>query len=306
MPTTFLVSSLTKIDNSVRICPMSNQQHIIVYSAEASSKSLVGHLREIVNDLTPAHELGLRLFKRNLKALYRQSLLGFGWALLPPLATAALWIFLRDNNVVNMDDTGISYPVFVLTGTILWQIFSEALLSPLTQVTNNQAMLSKINIPREGLLLAGIYELLFNIGIKILLLSFIYLFFHQAIRISNLLLVPLGIFAICLAGFSIGLALTPIGILYKDISRGLAVLLPFLMYLTPVVYASPRGGTIGLIMKWNPLAPLITQTRNWLTAQPVSDMTLFWLFMLLFGLLFLFALVMYRLSMPMIIERIGS
>ena len=162
------------------------------------------------------------------------------------------------------------------------------------------------NIPREGLLLAGIYELLFNIGIKILLLMLLYVFFHQAITVSSLLYAPMGIFALSLAGFSIGLALTPLGMLYKDINRGLGILLPFFMYLTPVVYPIPREGLIGLIMEWNPLASLITQTRNWLTTQPVYDMWLFWIFTLAFALLFFVSLVVYRLSMPMIIERIGS
>jgi lipopolysaccharide transport system permease protein len=256
--------------------------------------------------LPDAHELGARLFKRNLKALYRQSLLGFSWALLQPLATAGLWILLRSNNVVNMENTGISYPVFVLTGTILWQIFTEAISAPINQVAENKAMLSKINIPREGLLLAGIYEVFFNIAIKVLMLTFLYIYFHQAVSISSLLLAPLGILAVSLAGFSIGLVLIPVGMLYKDINRGLAMLLPFFMYLTPVVYPAPHEGSISLIIKWNPLTPLITQTRNWLTAQPVYDMPLFWLFTLAFTLLFIFALVVYRLSMPIIIERIGS
>jgi lipopolysaccharide transport system permease protein len=263
-------------------------------------------LRNIIGELPKAHELGFRLFKRNLKALYRQSLLGFGWALLPPLATAILWIFLRNNEVVSLGETGISYPVFVLTGTILWQIFSEAILAPLTQVADNRAMLSKINIPREGLLLSGLYQLFFNTGLKLLLLALVYTFFRQMISLVSLAFVPLGLVAIILAGFSIGLALTPLGMLYKDIDRGLAVVLPFLMYLTPVVYPIPQDGFVGLVIRFNPLSTLITQTRNWLTAQPVYDLPLFWLFILAFALLFLISLVVYRLSMPMIIERIGA
>jgi lipopolysaccharide transport system permease protein len=68
---------------------MSEKQLMTVYSAEASNRSVIAHLRNIKFELPQAHELGVRLFKRNLKALYRQSMLGFGWALLPPLATAA-------------------------------------------------------------------------------------------------------------------------------------------------------------------------------------------------------------------------
>jgi lipopolysaccharide transport system permease protein len=282
------------------------KEHITVYSAQASNRSIRGHIKDILRDLPKAHELGLRLFKRNLKALYRQSLLGFAWAILPPLATAALWILLRGSNVVMIGDTGIAYPIFVLTGTILWQIFSEAISAPINQVNDNKTMLSKINIPREGLLLSGVYQLAFNSMIKILLLAIMYLFFRQAINLTSLVFAPLGIFVIGFAGFSIGLALTPLGMLYQDISRGLVVLLPFLMYLTPVVYPVPHEGVISVIMKLNPLATLIDQTRNWLTSQPVHNIALFWIFTLAFALLFMISLVIYRISMPMIIERLGS
>ncbi len=285
---------------------MKNPDKITVYSAQAVNRSVFTHLKDVLRDLPQAHELGFRLFKRNLKALYRQSLFGFAWALFPPLATAGLWIFLRGNSVVTMDDTGISYPVFVLTGTILWQIFNEAILAPLKEVTANKAMLSKINIPREGLLLSGIYELIFNIIVKMFLLAIMFVYFHQTASFTSLLMVPLGIFAISLAGFAIGLALTPLGMLYNDINKGLSVILPFMMYLTPIVYPTPREGTIGVLMKLNPLATLIPQTRNWFTAQPVYDMQLFWIFTIAFALLFLISLIIYRLAMPMIIERIGA
>ncbi len=285
---------------------MAKKGNITVYAAEGSNLSIASHLQDIVSSLPQAHELGFRLFKRNLKALYRQSFLGFAWALLPPLATAVLWIFLRSNNVISVQDTGVSYSVFVITGTMLWQIFSEAILAPLTQVTDNKIMLSKINIPREGLLLSGLYQLIFNTLIKILLLTCVFLYFHQTISLSSIIFAPVGLFAIVLAGFSIGLLLTPLGMLYQDINRGLGVLLPFFMYLTPTVYPVSREGVIGLIMRFNPIATFITQTRNWLTAQPVFDIQFFWIYTVIFSLVFLVALVLFRLSMPIIIERIGS
>lgn len=285
---------------------MNESQKVTTYSAQASNRHIIHHLKDIVSELPKSHELGLRLFTRNLRALYRQSLFGFWWALLPPIATAALWIFLRGSNVVNMQDAGTSYPVFVFTGTMLWQIFSEAISTPINQVSQNKAMLAKINIPREGLLLSGAYELFFNILIKLVLLLSIYLYFQQQISPFGFLFAFIGIFAISVAGFSIGLALTPLGMLYQDINRGLAILLPFFMYLTPVVYPIPQGGILGQIMKFNPLSTLIVQTRNGITSQPMYDLPLFWMLTVFFTLFFLVCLVGYRLAMPMIIERMGS
>ena len=284
---------------------MDQSRRVTIYSAGSSGRSLFGILRDIFRELPEAHELGARLFKRNLKAMYRQSLLGFVWAVVPPLITAALWIFLRGSNVMSVGDTGISYPVFVLIGTMMWQVFSEAMQSPIKNVVSNKAMLTKINIPREALLLSGIYEVLFNVLIKLGLLAIIFVVFKQPVGLS-LLLVPVGILSLLLCGFSLGLIFTPVGVLYTDIQRGLAVVLPFLMYLTPVVYPKPKGGAVGLIMKLNPVASLLPETRNWFTGLPTENLQLFIIYSVGFLLLLLLGLVIYRLAMPMIIERIGS
>lgn len=249
--------------------------------------------------------MGFRLFKRNVKAKYRQSLLGFFWALLPPLVTAALWIFLRSNNVMSMGETSVPYPVFVFVGTMLWQIFAESLNAPMTSISSNRSILVKINIPREGILLSGIYEVILNLLIKLLVLSVIFVSFDQNFTVSLLGVIP-GILSIMICGFSIGLMMTPIGMLYTDIQRGLTILLPLAMYLTPVIYPAPESGFMGWLMKLNPMAPLLVETRNWFTSQPIQDLNLFLLYTGLFSILACISLMIFRISMPMIIERSGN
>ena len=284
---------------------MDQHQKITIYSADTTDRSLISHMRDIFRELPEAHELGYRLFKRNIKAMYRQSLLGVTWAIFPPLITAALWIFLRGNNVMSFGDTSVPYPVFVLVGTMLWQIFTESIMAPLKSITANKAMLIKINIPREGLLLSGIYEVLFNVLIKIVLLAIIFIAFKQTVSLSVIWVLP-GIASIIICGFSLGLLLTPIGMLYTDIQRGLGIILPFLMYLTPVIYPPPKEGVVELIMKLNPMATLLVETRNWFTSQPVEGLNMFLIFTAAFVFISFFALMIFRISMPMIIERSGS
>ena len=206
---------------------------------------------------------------------------------------------------MSFGETSVPYPVFVLVGTMLWQIFTESILSPLKAINANKALLIKINVSREGLLLSGIYEVLFNVLIKILLLTIIFIAFKQPISISVIWVIP-GIFSIMICGFSLGLLLTPIGMLYTDIQRGLVVMLPFLMYLTPVIYPLPKEGIIALIMKLNPMATLLVETRNWFTSQPVLELNMFLIYTSIFIFISFFALMIFRISMPIIIERIGS
>lgn len=284
---------------------MNPSDKITIYTAEERGQSIFRLLGEIFKDLPEAHELAQRLFKRNIKAMYRQSFLGFLWALLPPLVTAGVWIFLRSNNVANFGETSIPYPIFIMTGTLLWQMFNESINAPITSVNSNISILIKINIRREGLLLSGIYTLMFNLIIKLGLLAIIFIYFGQGLS-STILMAPLGILAIMLLGFSLGLLLVPVGMLYTDIQKGISLMLPFLMYLTPVIYPMKTEGLFGMIMKLNPMASVITETRNWLTAQPVYDLSTFFIILIASFFLLILGLVIYKISMPMIIERIGS
>jgi lipopolysaccharide transport system permease protein len=106
-------------------------------------------LWEIWSDLPQAAQLGYRLFLRNVKAKYRQSLLGLFWAFIPPIMTTAVWVFLNGQRIINIDDPGIPYPAFVLTSTLLWSLFAQSLLMPINSVKSGKSMMVKINFPKE-------------------------------------------------------------------------------------------------------------------------------------------------------------
>jgi lipopolysaccharide transport system permease protein len=166
-------------------------------------------------------------------------------------------------------------------------------------------MLTKINFPREALIVSGIYQALFNAGIKIiivlaaLLLSGIYPGW-------SLLLFPLSILSLVLAGTAVGLLLTPVGALYTDIGKALPVLMQFFMYLTPAVFPMPTSGWAVAILELNPITPLILTSRDWLTGYPADYLLGFFLISGFVILLFAMAWVVYRLAMPVIIERMSA
>lgn len=276
-----------------------------VYEPNSHKTSSLFSLTAIIKDIKPAHELAKRLFTRDIKAQYRQSYLGFFWLITPPLLTAGLWIFLNKTNVINLANTDIPYPLFVMIGTILWQIFAESVNQPLYSVQSNRSIFTKINFPREALLLSGFYSILFNLLPKILVLALAFYFFKLEPTLS-LIYFPLGILIISLFGFAIGVLLTPIGMLLNDVSRGIGVILPFAMYLTPVIYPAPTTGYAALFMQYNPLATLINSSRDWLSGHLTY---IPYEFSMLSGFTFLFLLIgmlAYRISMPIITERLGG
>lgn len=276
----------------------------VVYKPRRGSADLRALVSSMVAQFPTAWSLGYRLAVRNIRARYRQSLLGLFWALLPPLLTSAVWILLRSQNVFEFGAIEVPYPLFVLMGTMLWQVFSESMTIFLNGLNTNRSLLVKINFPQEALAYAAFIEVTFNLGIKVLLIGAAMAFYQVP---PNILVLPAigGMLILVMLGLSISLLLSPVAMLYKDILLGVPVLLQFAMYLTPVVYAKTTFTGIASIMNYNPVTPVLTSIRSWLLAVPGDPMGLILVGAISLGLLVV-GLIAYRISLTIVIERIGS
>lgn len=276
-----------------------------VYTPDSSAGSPARMLREMLRDLLGCRELALRLAQRDIKAQYRQTVLGLLWAFILPLANTVTWVFLSTSGVVSVGDTGLPYPVYVFTGTMLWAIFIEALSAPLQQVQAAKPMLSKLNFPREALIVSGIYQTLFNAAIKIGLVLAV-LWSMGFASLTQLTLFPLAVVSLVLAGTAIGLFITPVGVLYGDVGRGITLLMQFVMYVTPVVFPLVKTGWAATLFKLNPLTPLIVTAREWITGGAASMLAGFLAVNAVAAVLLLLGWAIYRLAMPILVERMGG
>jgi lipopolysaccharide transport system permease protein len=284
---------------------MKKSTNVTVYTPDSSLSNPLIMVREMFRDLAASRELAWRLAVRDIRAQYRQAFLGILWALILPLANTVTWIFLSGTGIISVGETALPYPVYVLTGTMLWAILMDAMNAPLQQTNAARAMLTKLNFPREALLVSGIYKTLFKAGIKIALLigTLILLGINPG---WNLLLFPLGIISLILVGTAIGLLITPLGMLYTDLGRALPLLMQFLMYLSPVVFPMPREGWVATLFQINPLTPVILTTRDWLTGFTPEFLGYFLAVNIAAFALLLVVSVAYRLAMPILIERMGA
>src|SRR5690606_5252822 len=218
-------------------------------------------LKESLRDLFGSRFLARQLAERDIKAMYRQSYLGIIWAFIMPLATAAVWIFLNSSGTVRLSATGVPYPVYAFSGTLIWSIIVASINSPMQSTQAAKGILTKINFPKEALLLSGVYKLLFDSSIKVLMLV-LFVFIYGVGFQWSLLLFPLAILGAILFGTTLGLFVTPMGLLYKDIGKIITFGMQFLMYVTPVVYAIPKTGIMKTIMIWNPITPIVLTARD--------------------------------------------
>ncbi len=281
------------------------KQRITIYSSESSLSDPRKMIRGMLFDLFSGRELAWQLAVRDIKAQYRQAALGLLWAFILPLANTAVWLFIQGSGIVNLKPTTLPYPIYVFTGTILWSIFMDAVNSPLQQTLAAKPMLAKINFPREALILSGIYQTLFNAAIKIGVLLGVLLIMGVVPDLSGLFF-PFALISLILAGTALGLLITPVGVLYSDIGKGLPILLQFIMYLTPVVFPMPTAGVAAVLFEYNPLTPLIVTAIDLITGYSPVYAPEFMLvsvsMLVLLGLVW----VVYRAAMPILIERMSA
>ncbi len=276
-----------------------------VYTPDSSLTNPFVMIRAMFADLWAGRELAWRLTVRDISAQYRRTILGLLWALILPLANTLVWLYLNASGIVVLQETDIPYPVYVFTGTMLWAIFMDSLNAPMSQTRAAVGMLTKLNFPREALLLAGVYKTLFNSSIKIVLLLCVLPFF----KVNpgwGLVLFPVGILALILTGTAIGLFITPVGMLYSDVGNALPLVMQFLMYATPVVFAMPKAGLAAKLFILNPLTPLILTARNWLTGGSPEYLLYFAGVSAAAFVLLLVSWIGYRLSLPILIERMSA
>lgn len=275
------------------------------YTPDSALRKPWALFQNMISDLILSRELAWQLFLRNISAAYRQTFFGYIWAFIPPLAMAFGFSIASGSKVINISNTELPYVAYIVTSMVLWQTFAESLNGPTSAVEKSAMMLARVNFPREALVLATVWETLFNLALKMVLI--VGIFFWYGIHPSlGLLYAPIGIMAIILLGTTIGILIAPIAILYKDVTKALPFVLLFSMFVTPVVFPLPKEGLFAQIVYWNPITPLLVTTRDWLTGSETHLLPEFiWVSLITLGF-FLVAWLLLRLAMPYAIERLGS
>ncbi|HBJ36511.1 MAG TPA: polysialic acid transporter [Planctomycetaceae bacterium] len=276
-----------------------------VYSPEPAIQHPAILIKDLTRDVLAGRELAWRLFMRDLKAQYRQTYFGYVWAFLPPLVASLTFIFLQSQGITNIEGTGIPFAAFAMMGTLLWQTFVESMQSPITAVTQAKPMLAKINFPREAILMAGMYMVVFNFLIRLVLLVLV-MAVWRVVPGPTLIAFPFAMLGLMLCGFAIGMALVPIGGLYGDVIRAIPIVAQFWMLLTPVVYPARETGLAGILATWNPVSPLITTARASLTGEPLDQLPLAIVVTVIAACIALLGLFAFRLIMPHLIVRMGG
>lgn len=223
---------------------------------------------------------------KELRARYRNAMMGFLWAVLQPVMMMMILTFVfRYLMGARLAATGMPSesitPEFLLCGIVAWQFLSVALTSGAHSLLESGELIKKVHFPREIIPLAAVINCLVNlaIGFVTLLLVIIVLRGPSAIGVG-LLYLPF-LFAIQFA-LAIGLALllSALNVHYRDVGYMIDVLLTFGFYATPIFYplsmvSGRLNGVLFQLYMLNPMASLITAYREALLNNQLPDAMLF-------------------------------
>ena len=283
---------------------MSHDEKTIYYYAKENS-SLFQLLLSIFRGFKEGADLGKRLFIRDTMALYRQSALGLLWAIIIPLAQTLVWVFLSKGGVLNVGETGVPYPIYVLSGVMIWRSFVDAMNAPLTMFNSSKPILKKINFPKEALIITSIYKVLFNLGINLLVLIPLFIYYGLMPGIGTLLGL-LALIPVIAFGLAIGVLITPFGALFTDVQKFIMSFMQLFFFLTPIIYPARTEGLLAQLTVYNPAAISICTARDLLLGTADHLAAGYGIFLISTVLISIVGLMLYRISLPIIIERSGS
>ncbi len=230
------------------------------------SRGPLADLRELVRH----RDLALVLAVRDLQVRYKQTLLGFAWAILQPLAQMVV-LHLFFGRLFGMAERvgGVPYPVFLFAGLLGWTLFSGAVTAASQSLVNNAHILGKVYFPRLLLPLAALAAPAVDYGLAMLVLLGMMAWFGVTIGPSLLLLIPLLITLLVTAA-GLGVTLAGIMVWFRDVRQAVPFALQLLFFLTPVVMPV---SIIPTDLQWlaylNPLTGTIEAMRAAVLGEPI-------------------------------------
>lgn len=216
------------------------------------------------------------LVKRDLTAVYKQTVLGPLWFVIQPLVTAIVFTVIF-GNVAQIPTDGVPHFVFYMSGTVMWNYFQGVLNHGANSLVGNMSLLSKVYFPRLVIPLSGVFVNFAHLALNFLLFLGFYLWF--LLRGSDmqpnvlLFMLPLLIVQCGLMGLGFGLWVSALTIKYRDLKFALPFLTQLWMYATPIVYPASLvvRPSMRLILWMNPMTAVIEFNRYAFTGQGTAD-----------------------------------
>jgi ABC-2 type transport system permease protein/lipopolysaccharide transport system permease protein len=221
------------------------------------------HLLRSVKELWAARELIGTLTERNLRSRYKQTFLGFAWALITPVTLMIVFtVFLR--RVARIDTGSTPYPIFSYVGLLPWSFFSNAVSASSLVILSNNSLLNKVYCPREVFPISTITSSAADTACAMVALFMLFIGYRQGPMAASVW-VPLLTLVLLVFTLGVCLLLSALTVYLRDLRHGIGIIVQLGLFATPVAYSMAnivpaRFQTYYAAL--NPLGPVIDGYRR--------------------------------------------
>lgn len=214
-------------------------------------------------------ELLYFLTLRDIKVRYKQTLMGVAWVIIQPLTTALIFTLVF-SRFVRLEAGALPYPLFALSGLLLWLFLANAVTNSTNSLVTNANLITKVYFPRMFIPAASVAAGLVDLAVAFLLLVVLCFYYHVPLTL-NLLLLPLFVFLVALLALGIGLLSAAVTVKYRDLRHALPFIIQLWMFASPVIYpTSIVPERWQWLVTFNPMAGIIEGFRACLTGGPFA------------------------------------
>jgi ABC-2 type transport system permease protein len=213
-------------------------------------------------------ELLVGMTRKELKVKYKNSILGFAWSLLNPL----LYLVVFYIAFVKILGSGVpAFPIFLLSGLLVWNLFSMGLATACTSVVGNAGLVKKVSFPREILPLAAVGSMLVHFFLQSLVLFATLALLRWSVAWPYVAFLPLALIALLLLTCALGILLSAVNVYLRDTQHFLELALLAWFWVTPIVYGfmtiGRRSGWFAKVYMLNPVTPIVLLFQRALYAR---------------------------------------
>lgn len=199
---------------------------------------------------------------RIIRSRYQQSVLGWLWAVVQPVATAAIFTIVF-TYFVPVDTGSVPYLVFSYTAVVPWTLLSTSLPDMSGSLVQNMNLVTKIFFPREILPISAMLARLMDFAIAMAVLFAFLVYYHIPFSVSMLLYLPVILIIEVALILGIGIGCSAINVFYRDTDPMLRLVIQIWFYASPIIYAvTTVPDSIRGIYYLNPMAGVIQAYRD--------------------------------------------
>ncbi len=189
-------------------------------------------------------ELIYFLIWRDIKVRYKQTVLGAAWAIIQPFFTMIVFTIFF-GKLAKVPSDNVPYPIFSYTALLPWGMFTKALTDAGRSLISNRTMITKVYFPRLAIPFASVLSGVVDFGIAFIVLLGMMIYYntlpgstYHVNLTGNILLLPLFILLALITALGVGLWLSALNVIYRDINYIIPFLTQFWLFITPIAYPS--------------------------------------------------------------------